>query len=92
MYTYCIRCVTRGYSPRKYIDRKRFPLAFQNLHPDPSHIMIFVMEDMPHMVKKLVNALKMLRSPDSKRNLRLCLNEDYDSPRVHIGLDGLYKT
>ena len=72
--------------------KKDFPLAFRHPHPDLSHIMIFVMGDMSHIVKKLVSALDMSSSTYSKRNLRVYLNEDYASLRIHIGLGGLYKT
>ena len=73
--------------------KKDFPLAFQHPHPRLSHIMIFIMGNMPHIAEKLVSPLEMSSCRDSRQNLRVRSNdkdEDDDTLRIFIGLDKLY--
>ena len=60
-----------------------FLLAFQHPHPQLSHILIYIMGDMPHILKKLTNALEMSSNEKSRRFL--CIKGE------HISLDGLDK-
>ena len=68
---------------------QEFPLAFQHPHPDLTGVMIFIMGDMPHIIKKLVNVLEMSSYKDSQ--CYLMIRPDKHSISEHVSLDQLYQ-
>jgi hypothetical protein len=62
-----------------------FDLGAVFLHPC-SGLPIFVLEDMPHVVKRLVNALERSSNPQAERNLWWGATEDQPAQPLNLGM------
>ena len=69
--------VALGICPEEWKDNPLVPsemrIAFMHPNFDPGNRMLIVIHpDMPHLIKKIVNAMKKSLDEGSKRNLELC--------------------